>query len=869
MASSTISLHTSESGMMSKKIGFTLVILTLATGWGTTHADDADLARKAEEVLKSHCFQCHGKEGSAKGGLNFVLDREKLAARGKLVPGKPGESTLYQRMRDGEMPPEAVKERLKEEDLATVRRWIEADAPAFHAPAARREFISEIDVVYLIQSDLEKFDPRQRRFVRYFTFGNLLNTGASEQEMHVCRQALSKLLNSLSWHPRSALPKAIDPAGAVYRIDLRDYLWNDQTWTRILAAYPHYLPQKGSAMKAIVSATGTSLPYVRADWFVANASRPPLYHDLLQLPVTDRDLERLLRVDVNLGIQEERVARAGFNGSGIARNNRLIERHDSGYGAYWRSYDFAENVDRQNLFEHPLGPQQGRDSFVHSGSEIIFSLPNGLQGYFVVDANGRRIDRAPIEVVSDPKRPDKLVETGLSCISCHSRGLHPKSDQVRAHVEKNPNAFSKEDAALVRALHPPDEKFKSLMDEDIARFVKALEKAEAPAAETEPVLALALRYEGELDLVHAAAEVDFRPEDFAARLRRSDALSRTLGPLNVKGGAVQRQVFLAVLPDVLREFGLGDGSRVILTSDISTTPITGSKPFEGHKGHIHGIAFAPDGKRALSGSEDGTARLWDVATGTEARRFEGHTNEVTAVTFSPDGARILTGSADRTVRLWDVAGGEVRKLAGHTDRVSSLAFSPDGKHALSGSSDRSICLWNLETGEIVRRFAGHTGPVAAVVFSPDGKSVLSVASDRSVRLWDLETGREMRVLDGHTKEVCCVAFSPDGKHAVSGGNDNMVRLWDLETGQLTRTFNGHSSAVIRVAFSPDGGRILSGNSQYQASDKPIRIWETSGREVFGLGGKTDTIWSLAFSPDGCQAISGTAEKTMKLWQIGK
>lgn len=846
-------------------VGAALVCVSAAAG------ADIDLARKADEVLKSHCFRCHGQEGSAKGGFNFILDRHKLVNRQQLVPGKPADSKIYQRTLKGEMPPENVKVRPSAADIALLRQWIEAGAPAAQQAGGQREFISEIDITYLIAADLQRLEPRQRRYQRYFTLANLWNAAASEQELQTSRQALAKLLNSLSWHPRVRVPEAIDPARIVYRIDLRDYLWNAQIWTRVLSNYPHYLPQKGTTYAAIVKATQSELPYVRADWFVATASRPPLYQDLLQLPLTDRDLERLLRVDVILNIQEERVVRAGFNGSGIARNNRLLERHDAGYGAYWRSYDFSENVDQQNLFERPLGPNQGERGFVHAGGEIIFSLPNGLQGYFVVDANGRRLDRAPIEVVSDPKRPDKLVETGISCMSCHVRGLHPKSDQIRAHVDKNPDAFSKEDVAIVKTIYPPEAKFKALMDEDVDRFLKALTKTGAPVSDTEQVLALTLRYEGELDLAAAAAEVGFRPEDFSARLSRLPALARILGPLNVKGGTVQRVAFVNVLPELMREFGLGDGRRLYPASDLlNPLVVSDGRPFEGHSGHVFSLAFSADGARVLSGSDDHSARLWDVERGREIRPFLGHTDEVLAVAFSPDGKRVLTGSNDRTVRLWDASSGrELRVLEGHTERVSSVAFSPDGHRALSGSWDHSVSLWDLDKGQELRRMNGHSSYVTGVAFSPDGKRALSCSYDKTVRLWDLGTGKEIRRLEGHTKEVYSVAFAPDGRGVASGGNDNTVRVWDLDKGEA-RVLEGHAKAVIRVAFSSDGRRILSGSSQYQGSEPSLRIWDATGGKVLSaLGGKADTIWSVAFTPDGSRAITGSSDKTLRLWTLPK
>src|SRR5262249_28627978 len=191
------------------------------------------------------------------------------------------------------------------------------------------------------------------------------------------------------------------------------------------------------------------LSHVRADWFMATAARPPLYHDVLQLPSTENELQQQLHIDVQENIRQERVVRSGFNGSGVARNNRVIERHESPYRAYWGSYDFADNAGPHTLFAHPLGPGVDSGSFRHDGGEIIFDLPNGLHAFMLVDARGRRLDKAPLAIVSDPRRPDRAVENGVSCMTCHARGFIPKSDQVRTHRERNPNAFSRADAAAV------------------------------------------------------------------------------------------------------------------------------------------------------------------------------------------------------------------------------------------------------------------------------------------------------------------------------------------------------------------------------------------------------------------------------------
>src|SRR5262245_62103376 len=137
-------------------------------------ARDGELARQALAVLEKHCHRCHGKDGSVEGGLNYVLDRGRLINRRKIVPGDPAKSPLLAKVVSGKMPPRYEKVRPTKDEIAVLRKWIEAGAPGAAAPPSRR-LVSEADVLEWILADLDRTERRARRFVRYFSLAPLYN----------------------------------------------------------------------------------------------------------------------------------------------------------------------------------------------------------------------------------------------------------------------------------------------------------------------------------------------------------------------------------------------------------------------------------------------------------------------------------------------------------------------------------------------------------------------------------------------------------------------------------------------------------------------------------------------------------------------
>ena len=671
--------------------GFLLALLGLLAGAGRLSAGlkPAELAHKVQAILKANCHRCHGRDGAVEGGLNYILDRDKLIARKKVLPGKAEQSPLFKRMAAAKMPPPGEQPRPSSADLALIRQWIDAGAPSARPPV-QRAIVTEAEVQELILADLEKQENRKRRFTRYFSLAALANAGAGDDELTTYRRAMGKLLNSLSWHPRITLPHPIDPAGLVLRIDLRDFLWDANLWNRLLADYPYGVLLDSAAARAVLIGTATRMPCVRADWFIANASRAPLYYDLLQIPTNAAELERQLRVDVALNIQQERVARAGFNGSGISKNNRVLERHDAQTGAYWRTYDFEavpQNLierdillpDRRNLFAYPLGPGFGEVSFQHAAGEIIFNLPNGLHAYMLVNANNVRQDKGATAIVSDPKRPDRAVEAGISCMACHARGINFKDDQIRDHLAKNRKAFSRKDAELIRALYVPKEKMHALMQEDAERFRKAVEKTGNHVESAEVVMSMTLRYEADVDLPALAAEVGMKPEQLLPRLAASEGLARNLGALKVHGATVSRQVVVQSFADLVRELRMGIPFQAGVVGQSLPDNTGEVDPLEAQSNPANAAAIRADGRLAAFASADKTVRLWDVEGNRDLRRCIGHTASLWCVAFAPDGARLLSGGKDAALRLWDVESGrELRKFEGHDDLITTVAFAPDG-----------------------------------------------------------------------------------------------------------------------------------------------------------------------------------------------
>jgi WD40 repeat protein len=155
------------------------------------------------------------------------------------------------------------------------------------------------------------------------------------------------------------------------------------------------------------------------------------------------------------------------------------------------------------------------------------------------------------------------------------------------------------------------------------------------------------------------------------------------------------------------------------------------------------VAFSPDGRLIVTGSEDDQAELWEVDTGRLVDQLIGHAGYVLAVSFTPDGHTLATAGADQSIRLWNRQNGQGHKLTGHTNTVLGLAFRPDGAVLASGGVDETVRLWDVATGQpLGSPIAGLAGPVTALHFCRHGQLLCAVVAGNAgnkVRWWDLTT----------------------------------------------------------------------------------------------------------------------------------
>jgi mono/diheme cytochrome c family protein len=469
-----------------------LMLCTLLPSFADA-ADELGLAQQAQTLLKQRCSKCH--DGPNARADVQILQTRKLIQSGVVLPGKPNESELLELVECGTMPPGRV-EKLTAEETRILRQWIIGGAPAFQGtPPAD-------PVLLAIAQDVSKLDKDMLRFQRYISFYHLSKKKGVTAT--ACRDALTRGLNLLSRRKEPVLPKDVeieDGTGMVFRIDLRDLGWDEEAYKTsnkdgedgfptlnlfdlVLLEYPApALPDLSSgslhALSDFLNESRPVLPvvYIRGDWLLDVALRPPLYDDLLQLPRTLGNLYE------QLGVDSAKTVRAGIPRSESAPGIRLVVRRPIREGGFfWQTYDPPPTKSQSDLL---ASARTG----VEADSQVIFSLPNGLPGFYASQRyeGGRRWSVA--------LNQSKHILYGQSCAECHRRGPEVFQDAVRPMLEDSPlPEFTKKELRLNYGGQRP---LQPLLEEDQKTVQEALERVhQNHVPNADPIKRLLENYSG-------------------------------------------------------------------------------------------------------------------------------------------------------------------------------------------------------------------------------------------------------------------------------------------------------------------------------------------------------------------------------------
>jgi len=273
------------------------------------------------------------------------------------------------------------------------------------------------------------------------------------------------------------------------------------------------------------------------------------------------------------------------------------------------------------------------------------------------------------------------------------------------------------------------------------------------------------------------------------------------------------------------------------------------------------VAIDPDGRYLVSGFGNGEILLWEPESGAVVRSFHGHTSSVTGMAIAEHTGALITSSRDKTARLWTMENSEAdRVLTGHTSGVMSVAITPDGKRAITGGAlgDLTLRVWDLDSGAEIQALKGHRLDIVSCAISADGNLAASVAGNE-IKVWDLEAGCEVRSLNKDFSSNSSIVLSSDARLAITAGNKKKIRVWDVGSGELRCEFSGHAECINALALGDDD-TLLSG-----ASDATLRVWDLRLAETTS---DTNGVHTLVVSPDGLRAVSVThGTEAPKLWDI--
>jgi mono/diheme cytochrome c family protein len=536
-----------------------------------------DLARdQAQNILLSNCGGCHGTQltpATARSGMNYINDMEKLRLNEKIFPLDAESSPIIIRMRNKSMPPPNEGGRpVATADIDVVASYINTPEfwPGVPKPTCNDNPPMSFDALYEnVAGDLRRQDARDRPFMRYISLDNRVGAGVcANTTLDLDRQALAKMINSLSIDSTVITPDVVNGEQTLYRIDLRDIQWNraitvegqpfNDVWEAIIDANDYAVPFEGDQADDVRADALTEVPVMFLDSMLDVAMIGNLYYAIIGVDVNqtlDTFVADQLGIDVAANLENEDLVRAGTTKSFISRQDRLIEGHDINVrpGVYYQSFDFA-NVQNESIFQNPFGFNEG-------GREAIFTLPNGMLGYLIADENAALVQDS--DILLDSSQDNYRAITSVSCASCHMNGLIPVVDEVRAIVEQNARALiedgtlNQEQLDQLDAVYLKPEAFAArVKDQSESFYLNALRRASLPVNGVEPVSRVFLRFNLDMTIKDAAGDLGISADVLTDELNLLDPALKVLD-----GSTIDRDDFSALYVVSLCELSVVNTNR--------------------------------------------------------------------------------------------------------------------------------------------------------------------------------------------------------------------------------------------------------------------------------------------------------------------
>jgi WD40 repeat protein len=294
-----------------------------------------------------------------------------------------------------------------------------------------------------------------------------------------------------------------------------------------------------------------------------------------------------------------------------------------------------------------------------------------------------------------------------------------------------------------------------------------------------------------------------------------------------------------------------------------------------HDDNVWGAAWSADGSRILSWSKDGTARIWDAATGEEVLRLE-HGAEIVKAYWNKDETQVVTTGMDGIARIWDARTGDttLQLLTGSGGGVLDAAWNANETRIATVSAPGSgsarsgnIQIWDAKTGKSVLSLAKKSY-VYAVTWNQKGDRLLSFSNEGTIVVWNAKTGAAILTVK-HKDMAMGALWSADERRILSWSLDGTAIVWDALKGKPLATY-AHKNSVSGGLWSADEKQTLTWDNGSSADDplsgpSNVHVWDSATHEeLFTLPHK-DWITDAAWSPSGSRILSTAWDGTTNIW----